>query len=50
MSVSSWRSEPVACKYLGSDHFDRLNRSKAITRLVRRLQHLGCGVKLTHLV
>jgi transposase len=38
----------VPYKDLGPDHFDRLNKSKAITRLVRRLQDLGCEVELTH--
>lgn len=31
---------------LGSDHFDRLDKSKAIGRLVRRLQQLGCDVEV----
>jgi transposase len=33
---------------LGQDHFDRRDRSKAIRRLVRRLQDLGCEVELTN--
>jgi transposase len=33
---------------LGPDHFDRRDKSKAITRLVRRLHDLGCEVELKH--
>jgi transposase len=32
---------------LGADHFSRRDRSKAIQRLVRRLNDLGCDVQLT---
>ena len=32
---------------LGADHFSRRDRSKAIQRLVRRLNDLGCAVQLT---
>jgi transposase len=32
---------------LGADHFTRRDRSKAISRLVRRLNDLGCQVQLT---
>ena len=32
---------------LGSDHFDRRDRSKVIRRLVRRLHDLGCDVAIT---
>jgi transposase len=32
---------------LGADHFTRRDRSKAILRLVRRLNDLGCQVQLT---
>ena len=32
---------------LGADHFTRRDRSKAISRLVRRLTDLGCQVQLT---
>jgi len=32
---------------LGADHFARRDRSKAILRLVRRLNDLGCQVELT---
>ncbi len=32
---------------LGSDHFDRRDRSKVIRRLVRRLRDLGCDVAVT---
>lgn len=32
---------------LGADHFSRRDRSKAILRLVRRLNDLGCDVRLT---
>jgi hypothetical protein len=38
----------VAYKDLGPDHFDRLDKPKAITRLVRRLKDLGCEVELKH--
>jgi len=31
---------------VGADHFDRQDRSKAIRRLLRRLQDLGCDVPL----
>ena len=34
---------------LGADHFSRRDRSKAIQRLVRRLNDLGCEVQLTPL-
>lgn len=34
-------------KDLGADHFTRRDRSKAIQRLVRRLNDLGCDVQLT---
>ena len=33
---------------LGANHFDSLHRAKAINRLVRRLQQLGCEVELKH--
>jgi transposase len=33
---------------LGPDHFERRDTSKAINRLVRRLQDLGCEVELKH--
>jgi transposase len=36
----------VAYRDLGHDYFDRLDRSKTINRLVRRLQDLGCEVEL----
>jgi transposase len=29
---------------LGSEHFDRQDRSKTIRRLLKRLQDLGCNV------
>lgn len=32
---------------LGAQHFTRRDRSKAILRLVRRLNDLGCEVQLT---
>lgn len=31
---------------LGSDHFDRRDKTKAIGRLVRRLGDLGCKVEI----
>ncbi len=37
----------VEYKDLGADHFARRDRSKAILRLVRRLNDLGCKVELT---
>jgi transposase len=37
----------VEYKDLGADHFTRRDRSKAILRLVRRLNDLGCEVQLT---
>jgi transposase len=33
---------------LGADHFDRRDKAKAISRLVRRLNDLGCEVQLKH--
>jgi transposase len=33
---------------LGPDHFERRDTTKAINRLVRRLQDLGCEVELKH--
>lgn len=37
----------VEYRELGADHFTRRDRSKAISRLVRRLNDLGCKVQLT---
>ena len=37
----------VAYHDLGADHFSRRDRSKAIQRLVRRLNDLGCDVQLS---
>ena len=37
----------VEYRDLGSDHFDRRDRSKVIKRLVRRLRDLGCEVAVT---
>ena len=37
----------VDYKDLGADHFSRRDRSKAIQRLIRRLNDLGCKVQLT---
>lgn len=37
----------VEYRDLGSDHFTRRDRSKAISRLVRRLNDLGCEVQLS---
>jgi transposase len=39
----------VEYRDLGADHFSRRDRSKAIQRLVRRLNDLGCEVQLTPL-
>ena len=36
-----------AYRDLRSDHFDRIDKAKAIHRLVQRLHHLGCEVQLT---
>jgi transposase len=36
----------VEYRDLGSDHFDRRDKSKAIGRLVRRLGDLGCAVEI----
>ena len=36
----------VAYRDLGHDYFDRLDKTKTITRLVRRLKDLGCDVEL----
>ena len=36
----------VEYRDLGADHFARRDRSKAIQRLVRRLNDLGCEVQL----
>ena len=32
---------------LGAEHFTRIDRSKAIQRLLRRLTELGCDIQLT---
>lgn len=32
---------------VGADHFSRRDRSKAIVRLVRRLNDLGCSAQIT---
>jgi transposase len=34
-------------KELGADHFSRRDRSKVVSRLIRRLKDLGCDVQLT---
>ena len=36
----------VEYRDLGVDHYDRRDRSRAITRLVRRLHDLGCQVEI----
>lgn len=33
---------------LGADHYDRLDKTKAVRRLVRRLNELGCEVEIKH--
>lgn len=38
----------VEYRDLGHDYFDRLDKTKAITRLVRRLNQLGCEVEIKH--
>lgn len=37
----------VEYKDLGADHFSRRDRSKVVSRLIRRLKDLGCDVQLT---
>lgn len=39
----------VEYRDLGATHFDRRDKTKAISRLVRRLHALGCGVEITPL-
>ena len=48
MLNAAWRvlKDQVEYKDLGADHFARRDRSKAIQRLVRRLNDLGCKVQL----
>ena len=31
---------------LGPDHFDKLDKTKTVTRLLRRLHDLGCDVEV----
>jgi len=38
----------VEYRDLGSEHFDRHDKTKTITRLVRRLHDLGCDVEVKH--
>lgn len=38
----------VVYRNLGPDHFDRRDKTKTISRLVRRLHDLGCEVELKH--
>jgi transposase len=38
----------VEYRDLGHDYFDRLDKTKAISRLVRRLGQLGCEVEIKH--
>lgn len=38
----------VAYQDLGPDYLDRIDKAKAINRLVRRLNHLGCEVDVKH--
>ena len=49
MLNAAWHmlKDRVAYKDLGADHFARRDRSKAIQRLLRRLNDLGCKVQLT---
>jgi len=49
MLNAAWHmlKDRVEYKDLGADHFARRDRSKAIRRLVRRLNDLGCEVQLT---
>jgi hypothetical protein len=36
----------VVYEDLGADHFDRRDKSKVISRLVKRLNDLGCEVEV----
>jgi transposase len=49
MLNAAWHmlKDRVEYKDLGADHFARRDRSKAIRRLLRRLNDLGCKVQLT---
>jgi transposase len=49
MLNAAWHmlKDRVEYKDLGADHFARRDRSKAIQRLLRRLDDLGCEVQLT---
>jgi transposase len=49
MLTAAWHmlKDRVKYKDLGADHFVRRDRSKAIQRLLRRLDDLGCKVQLT---
>jgi transposase len=49
MLTAIWHMLKNGVQYhdLGADHFARRDRSKAILRLVRRLNDLGCNVQLT---
>ena len=49
MLNAAWHmlKDRVEYKDLGTDHFARRDRSKAIRRLLRRLDDLGCKVQLT---
>ena len=49
MLNAAWHmlKDRVEYKDLGADHFARRDRSKAIRRLLRRLDDLGCKVQLT---
>jgi transposase len=40
--------DSVDYRDLGPRYFDRLNKIKAINRLIRRLHQLGCEVEVTH--
>lgn len=49
MLTAIWHMLKNGVEYrdLGADHFSRRDRTKAILRLVRRLNDLGCDVQLT---
>ncbi|MDE2136770.1 MAG: IS110 family transposase [Gammaproteobacteria bacterium] len=49
MLTAIWHMLKNGVEYrdLGADHFSRRDRSKAILRLMRRLNDLGCDVQLT---
>ena len=49
MLTAIWHMLKNSVEYhdLGADHFARRDRTKAILRLVSRLNDLGCNVEIT---